>query len=787
MPRLLGPTADPPTPHGAARGPRWRPNVRFIMTISPLALRLRSLWAGLACASALACSEVRPAEAGGPGTTPQPFEAADTNPDHPFLLVREEDYPALRTRVALAPWRNMALSAIDYASNQVFDPSASDFDAKTRMTDLCGALALAYVLDPRPLRVRKLRDTLQLWQGYYQATAQPGNGVVVRWQQSAMVQSILALDVMHDALDPLDRAALEGMFDDMILGWWNNRAQDGTPSTPGVVAIWALYRGYRSLTNEATGIFLERVFDALTPSGTYSSGCGYAWVREGSDRMSKYALLDVLEFTGTRTGLYSDPRLVGLHEWMYRGAYTPRRTNLTFGDSDPSRPIEGLLGYLQPYRANRFSAAAGRNAAWVVRDVTARPLLSSYTLLDLTALTPEAPTSALWGDGASFWEAGASEQSLMGALWNSRVRSGHSHRDVNAVHLYAYGENVLRNSGYCGFGVGIDALFDWDWVFEATASNNTVTIAGAEHDEKIGAGILESLCAPRFDYAAGGSGPALESGTHTRSLLMVHGEPGLPGYFVLLDEVEADVPGSSVNVNLHPDSQNVATLAPGLEYEWTIRHFGTVDVFVNLFLATRPASVELLDGGLCAFDGNEYVGKYLRSHYPTDAQGRRNAVTLVVPHDASHPKPALARLAGGGLFSGAGVTLSPSVSDFVVESSGLGPVPFGPGFLHGKGLHCRVASGTVSQYFLRAGRGFGDGRAQPRGFDSDAEISLFARGTAVWVISAGARVVFHEPALVGNVFTSSAGTVTAAGPGFVELLLTPGTHAFDLHTGAALP
>jgi hypothetical protein len=55
------------------------------------------------------------------------------------------------------------------------------------------------------------------------------------------------------------------------------------------------------------------------------------------------------------------------------------------------------------------------------------------------------------------------------------------------------------------------------------------------------------------------------------------------------------------------------------------------------------------------------------------------------------------------------------------------------------------------------------------------------------VTSAGATVVFHAPALTGNAFTSPVGTVLGAGPGFVEIALLAGRHAFDLATGALLP
>jgi hypothetical protein len=713
-------------------------------------------------------------------------QKADTlTPEHPFLVVRAGDLEDLRARAATSPWREVALQAVITARNQEFDPTLGDFDAKTRMTDLCGALALAHALAPSQEWVTKLQDTLAFWPGFYLPA---GDGVLVRWRQAAMSQSILALDVLHDALPPAELAALETMIDGMVQQWWENLDQDGTQSTPGIVALWALYTGRRSLAQEAIELYLARCEASFTPSGVYDSGPGYAWVRLGGERLSKYLLDDVLVDTGWVDDLRSDPRRATLHDWMSRGSFTPRRTNLTFGDSDPYRPIEGLLGYLQPYRTHLYSPRAARNAAWVVRDVRPRPLLSNYAVLDASSLTPEPPTSSLWGDAASFWEANATEDSLMGALWSARASGSHSHHDVNAVHLYAYGENVLRNSGYCGSNVGVDAVFDWDWIYSTAESSNTVTIAGTEHEERFGGGIVEGLLAPGFDYAAGAAGAALEIATHERSLLMVHGEPGLPGYFALFDEVTTDLPGSEVRVNLHPDSAVVSTLAPATEYEWTVNQFGPDDAFVALFLATPPAQAFLLDGGLCAFDDRQYVGKYLRARHLSDATGYANVLTLVVPHDASHAKPTLARLPGGALFSGASVTYPGGVQDFLIAAKSNAPLLAGQAFFQGNALHARFGPGGLQHYFVRRGTGFDDGAPQRTGFDSDVGVSLFVRALEARVTSvAGATITFHAPGLSGNTWSNSAGTVLSAGLGFVQLALNAGSFSFDLETGAELP
>ena len=194
----------------------------------------------------------------------------------------------------------------------------------------------------------------------------------------------------------------------------------------------------------------------------------------------------------------------------------------------------------------------------------------------------------------------------------------------------------------------------------------------------------------------------------------------LPGYFVLVDEVDADVARAVVNLNLHPDSERYVTRTPDKEYEWSIRHFGDEDVGLTLFLGTKPTSVEVRDGGLCAFDDKEYVGKYLRSTYLTDDSGLKNVVTLAVPHAASLLRPKLTRIALGDRSSGAHVGFGGGVNDFVLESKGTDPVVIGSAFFLGKAMHCRKLGPLTEQYFVRDGLGFDDERMRgaqlgPRG------------------------------------------------------------------------
>lgn len=702
--------------------------------------------------------------------------------EHPFLLVRAADYAALRARTATSPWKELAAEAVRFADEEVFDPGASEFSAFRRMLELCGALAIAHIVAPDPAWATKLDATLAEWEGWYLRTAP--DGLSVRWQQAAMVQSILALDVLGGELAPARRAELETMLDGMLRGWWAELAQDGTTSTPGVVALWGLYRGDEALAAPAITLFRERLFGELTPAGVFDSGSGYAWVRQGGDRIAKYALVDVLEFTGRDGTLYEDPRLVTLHEWMYAAAFTPARRNWTFGDSDPSRPVEALLGYLQPYRAGHFSAQAGRHAAWLVRDVEPRPLLSTFLLLDDTILAPEAPASSLWPDAAVLHGDVEDVEALAGALWSARTTGSHGHHDANAVHLFGRGRNLVVNSGYCGSGEGVDATFDWDWIHATAESSNTVTLGDQEHDGPEAGGVLEGLLGGTLELATADSGPALPGGSHRRTLLLVKDDAEQPGYFALLDELSSSAANVSARVFLHPDSAALATQVAGESYLATLDRGSAPDVTLGLHLATPPLTADVRDGGRCAFDGGEYVGRYLAAGYTTGAARAVRVLSVLTPGTVALPAASFARLSGPG-YTGAELT-GPSTVDVLAESAGTAVVAVGAASFRGRATWFRTRGGRVTGYLVLRGRAFDAGAGPAISLASSAELSALVEGSVLRVNSAGATVTIEEPALAGLTFTNAAGTVLAAAPGSVTLALNPGRFALDLASGALL-
>ena len=209
------------------------------------------------------------------------------------------------------------------------------------------------------------------------------------------------------------------------------------------------------------------------------------------------------------------------------------------------------------------------------------------------------PTSKVWKNGlASFWENSFSLNSTYGSLWSPVLTDSHSHKDVNSIHLSIYGENILQNSGYSGWGLG--CLNDtWMYIHDTAVSSNTVLTNNKDHVSKQGAGITENILTQYLDYGRADSGSALLNGKHYRNLVSVYPQDSKNSYFILFDEVNARV-NTKVNIALHPSSSIYSKVTDKQEYSWIIKNMSPNNVYVNIFLATQPESVEIKNGSLCS-------------------------------------------------------------------------------------------------------------------------------------------------------------------------------------------
>jgi hypothetical protein len=536
----------------------------------------------------------------------------------------------------------------------------------------------------------------------------------------------------------------------------------------------------------AKNSYRSELMGQLTADGVYSEGPGYAGVRLSQERDSKACFMDVLEFTGEDNNYYSDSKIQTLMEWLYGYASTPFRKFNTFGDTAPNRNYQEKGPAV--FRAYRFSEKAAKYAAWNNNGITPPGRLLHYVLMGQQLPAPEKAPSRIFQDGGAwFIEAGNSDRALAGGLWNCMSEGWHSHKDVSAIHLAAYGEHVLRNSGYRGANQG--ALgFTWDYIHNDAISGNTVLVDGADHTGKVGAGITEGFTASMFDYASSDSGNALRpNGYHQRNFLFIHptDDPcdGVNGYWVLMDEVDADSVSSQVNIALHPNSDNPTTVSADQEYKWRVTPYtySGHDVYLSIFLGTAPASTSIEDGLLArmADEAACFVGEYLYSTYETDGSGNRNIVTVLFPHDDTHAKATMTRISGGS-YTGANIAQGGSVEDISLESAGTSVVTYNDLSFRGLAAWYRLEGGLLTSYFVRKGRSLDDGLAPRVGFESPNDVSIYVNGTAGSIISPNAPVTFYYPGIVGvSLDGGSPISNISSGTDWVQVSIPSGTHEME--------
>jgi hypothetical protein len=680
--------------------------------------------------------------------------------EHPFLLCKREDFPELRKRADREPWASMRSDALRRAKRGQAGKGPVDLHRYV------GACALAYLLEESAsdAHAQAVRDAIVA--GLVKIDFDPDKewtGTVPT--MGAAFVCILALDVVHDDLTERDLAACERAIERQIgkiprKGSWP-AARYGTHGT------WDVYTGKRTTPDEA---FYRNYLRQMTPDGVSTVSPAYAFGRLGSDdsRPQKTGYADVLEHTGIDRRYYSNPKLTRFYRWLFSASVDPARQYHLFGDVTPYwKPGNDLL----LWRVGRFDRKAAGYAAWLLKGHKPAGHLLSYVLMTDPLPKPIVPASQLFMDGeAVFREPTDSRLSLAAALYNITTGAEwHTHEEVNAVSCSAYGNRLLVNGGWLGDET------------RPPARNNTLAIDGQRHKLKTGAGLSEGLLGEGLDYARGDSGKALGNDRFHRSLLLVHSQDRCGGYFVVLDEVDAD-PGETVHSYLQPATESeIDVVARGREYRATIDHHARVEgVELSILLGVEPASVHTERVRSGYLQRTPRSGKHYRleARYATDANGDGRIPTVLFPHDRTHPPASLSRLDVEGLV-GATVAYRDGPVDVVAQSDGTSARQVAGRSFQAKAALFRTRGKRTVFYFVRDGRSFRDGSM---GFDSTGEVTIHLAGTRGCVTGEGGRIAFRHPGLAGVRIDGKLARATATGPDALRVDLPAGRHDIELLT-----
>lgn len=581
----------------------------------------------------------------------------------------------------------------------------------------------------------------------------------------------IVLDIMFSGIDPSVRRGMENDCDYIA----RHHRASWLESKFAIEGIGALYHeGVSEEFLRAKDRYRQYLLAMTSEDGVYTTGPGYAHSRLFmEERVQKKMFMDVCEYQGVHE-FYNEPKLQRLYEWLFGYSCSPFNRTYTFGDSPPTKEFAEYSSAV--LRAGRFSEAARGYAVWQMgppRDQLLEGGLLQYLSCDSTVYTAVQPQSRIFPNGGA-WLLGRQNSShgLAGVLWNINTEhESHSHFDANSVSLTAFGEFILRNSGYDGWAEPDSGR--WQWIHRTAESSNTVLPGGLNHEDFRGGGITEGILGLSLEYARGNSGRSITGGTHDRSLLMVHGDGSLPGYFILVDEVTGT--GADVRLALHPNSSTApAEISGGREYDWSITScFSRNTIRTRIILGDKPLSAEIIDGYFGSNDEcNRFVGKYLRATYAPEEGGRTRLLTVVFPYPEGNPAPAHAALPGE---KGMALVLDEGTRDVVVVPRG--EVKSGGVVARADAAYWRQSHGRVSAFFLLRGRGFGGEQMLTAGFESGEPVSIVMDGDRGALISPGTPVTFRMASLRTVRIDGSEVPHISAGAGFVRVMVPPGNHS----------
>ncbi|PHN04493.1 hypothetical protein [Flavilitoribacter nigricans] len=668
-----------------------------------------------------------------PGCSPAAYEDISTptggnDREHPFLIVKKEQFPALRQRAAAEPWTSIKADALR-RSDAGFTWRNNNSQNAYGLQDYIGAAALAYILDESrtSLHAGRVRDAILEHYARLDLSEDRDWGGVVPNLGSFFV-AILSLDIVYDALTPEEVLACEKVITDQIFilkreGSWADVRR-------GTHGAWDIYRGDRTEPDDA---YYAGIMQQVTEDGVSPVTIHYAWERVGGgdSRISKSGYMDVLEFTGIDRRYYQNERLQKFHRWLFGSSVNAAKEMAIIGDMLPTQSLHNDMLHR---RAGNFDEEAAAYAAWFHEGRPAQGNILTYIIPQNALPAPKVPESQWYPNGGAFFrEKPDDPDGLQGVLYNIKSQDEwHTHQETNGLALSGLGNRLLVNGGRLGAPTRPAPL------------NNTLTIDGKEHASRLGKGILEGFTTDQLDYACGAAGPALPGDEHLRSLLLVHAEGSVRPYFLLLDEVVSS-PGEAVHSYFHPANETrIETLSEGSVYTAPIDHYPTVPgAQLGFFFATPPQRVQIekVPGAVPERYANYPEHNRLEVIYPAERALEVPIATVLFPHRKSEALPPFERITTAK-YQGGTIAHGNGTSDILLTGSGSDQQQYGEVRFRANSVLYRENNGVLNWFFLRQGRHFANGTLS---LDATAPVSIFMQSNTGAITSDGAELTLKGP------------------------------------------
>lgn len=574
---------------------------------------------------------------------------------HPFLITSEKEYDKLCEKAQTEPWKSMLDGAKSDIETIKFDTAGKAYypERCNALSDLLSAYSLLYITDSqnRAEYTEKIKYYMGFWQEstennlYDGLYSKDGDWAYVVPPSSALVNSILALDIVYNSLTYTERKAYENAIDKAAEKF---ETPDGHMiALYGVRGLWAAYKGDNEKLSENWKKTIE-LYDKtyITDSGVGVCSMEYSanrFAREHRD--SKIILPVVMSYTGYDRSFERYDKNKLFAQWLTGYLYTPVGSYWTIGDTGGLKKAD-ISENIFPARAGMYSEKASGQGMWLMRDTQLKGRLLSYLCMKEAPSEAQKPESRIFADGGAwFYEDIEKTDSLAGLLWNVSKEDGHAHKEVNSALTAGFGEILTADSGYNGWGQG-NGEYTWQYINNRAVSSNTVLVdydyssafnpsAVNDHKSKSGNGIVRGITVGGFGFAAGNSGTAISNAVHERDFAMIGSEEEFPGYFVLLDKIKSDKQGRKITVVHRPMSNSFAKTENGYVFDIEKR-FNTQDrnVRLGIFTAKEPESTEIIDGVVSDWGITAQI-KPLLQNYSTEADGTAGILNILYPYDST--------------------------------------------------------------------------------------------------------------------------------------------------------
>jgi hypothetical protein len=679
--------------------------------------------------------------------------------EHPFLIVKKEQFPALRQRAAAEPWTSIKADAIR-RSDEGFSWGNSNSQNAYGLQAYVGAAALAYILDEdrADQHAGRVRAAILDHYSRLELREDTGWGGVVPNLGSFFV-AILSLDIVYNALSQEEVRQCEKIISDQIFklkreGAWVD-VRYGTHGT------WDIYKGDRT---EPDDDYYEGIMRQVTEDGVSPVTIHYAWERVGggNSRVSKSGYMDVLEFTGIDQRYYQNERLKKFHRWLFGLSVNTAKEMAIIGDMLPTQSLHNDMLHR---RVGNFDEQAAAYAAWFHEGRPAWGNILTYIIPQKALPAPEVPKSQWYPNGGAFFREGPDDpDGLHGVLYNITSQDEwHTHQETNGLALSGLGNRLLVNGGRLGAPT------------RAAALNNTLTVDGADHNSRLGNGILEGFTTEQLDYACGDGGSALPG--HLRSLLLVHASNGTSPYFLVLDELTSQ-PAATIKNYFHPANETrIEEVSERAIYSAPIDHYPTEPgAQLGFFLVTPPQTVgiEKVPGAIPERYPDYPEHNRLETTYPAGAETDGPIATVLFPYRDSEVLPAFQRLEGSS-FTGGLIPHQNGMEDVLLTSDGSILQKYQEVAYQAKALLLRRNEDKVVSFFLRDGTRFAFGDVE---MEASAPLSIFLADNTGALTSAGTQLTLQGPG-VENIQFEPAAVELQRKTGLLQVELPAGS--FDIN------